>query len=88
MGKNGIRETKKIENVIQNTKTSFVLVCNVTMSMFLAEVVIVITWHKVHGRKGGWRFCAKAGGLCSSSSCTSLPTSLYGAIQLHIMLKV
>jgi hypothetical protein len=60
--KMGSGKPKKIENIIQNTKT-FVLVCNVTMSMFLVEAVIVITWHKVHGRKGGWRFCAKAGGL-------------------------
>jgi len=51
MGKNGIRETKKIENMIQNTKTTFMLVCNATMSMFLAEVVVVITWHTAHDRK-------------------------------------
>ena len=50
MGKNGIRETKKIENKIQNTKT-FVLVCDETMSVFPAEVVMVITWHTAHGRE-------------------------------------
>jgi hypothetical protein len=52
MGKNGIRETTKIENMIQNTKT-FILVCNATTSVFLAEVVMMITWHTAHGRKTG-----------------------------------
>jgi hypothetical protein len=52
MGKNGIRETKKIDNKIQNTKT-FVLECDATMSVFLAEVVMVITWHTMHDRERG-----------------------------------
>jgi hypothetical protein len=47
----------------QDTKTTFVLVCNATTSVFLAEVVMVITQHTAHGRKGGWRLCATEGGL-------------------------
>ena len=80
MGKNGIRKIKKIENIlIQNTKTTFVLVCNATMSVFLAEAVMVITWNTVQ---------KQVVFDCSSSFCMSLYISLCGTTYLHLNLKV